>query len=72
MRSLVDEGAHRSTVAERQMATSRVTAGAKLDTLTRERDEARAQVKKVEHTLLEVRAPCPNVPETARAALSAP
>ncbi|KOO53797.1 hypothetical protein Ctob_016022, partial [Chrysochromulina tobinii] len=56
MRSLVDEGAHRSTVAERQMATSRVTAGAKLDTLTRERDEARAQVKKVEQTLLEARA----------------
>ena len=56
MRSLVDEGAHRSTVAEKQMATSRVTAGAKLDTLTRERDEARAQVKKVEQTLLEVRA----------------
>ena len=56
MRTLVDEGAHRSTVAERQMATSRVTAGAKLDTLTRERDEARAQVKKVEQTLLEVRA----------------
>ena len=55
MRSLADEKVHQRAKAERDKLAARANAGAKVEGLARERDEARAHAKKAEEALLEAR-----------------